>query len=532
MTERADGRGKMALYPTPGKSLILQFPDQAEVRGIKVLSGSTIMMAVCGSSVYSVSTGFVPTLIGSLTTSTGPVSIADNGTWAMIVDGVSRYVYNWTTGYFTNLATISFMGYIVPSGGGGLLTVTSLISGWIGQYQVVTGAGVSAGQTITAFGTGIGSTGTYSVSVSQTLGSVGVPVAMSVADGAFLPSNFVDEVDTFFVYTNPNSNEWGSSNSGAPGAPTYGSPSSQPLSFSFKDGAADYVIALRIVNREVCLLGERTYEWWIDQGSFPFPFARLPGTSGQHGCAAAYSVSRLGESFAWLGKDDRGQGYVWQMKGYIPERISTYAVEDAISNYPVVSDCRAYTYQKDGHEFYVMNFPSADVTWVYDDKTRLWHKRAWRDNFNVLHRDRGNCCANFSNQIVIGDWQNGNLYSLQDGVYTDNGSTIYRLRQATHLTEGLKRVSYYSFQIQFQPGVGLVTGQGSNPQAMLQWSDDGGSTWSNEHWTSIGAQGAYKNRAIWRRLGMARDRIFRVAVSDPVNAVIVSCELLAEPEAH
>jgi hypothetical protein len=63
------------------------------------------------------------------------------------------------------------------------------------------------------------------------------------------------------------------------------------------------------------------------------------------------------------------------------------------------------------------------------------------------------------------------------------------------------------------------------PQAMLRWSNDGGSTWSNEHWTGVGQMGRYKNRAIWRRLGQARDRIFEVVVTDPVNFVIISANL-------
>ena len=78
------------------------------------------------------------------------------------------------------------------------------------------------------------------------------------------------------------------------------------------------------------------------------------------------------------------------------------------------------------------------------------------------------------------------------------------------------------------PGAASVSQVGINPQAMLRWSNDGGSTWSNEHWVSIGAMGKYKNRAIWRRLGWSRDRIFEVVVTDPVKAVIVSANLKAE----
>ena len=127
----------------------------------------------------------------------------------------------------------------------------------------------------------------------------------------------------------------------------------------------------------------------------------------------------------------------------------------------------------------------------------------------------------------MGDYQNGKIYELSLDQYTDDGQTIRRVRRAPHLVEDFQRQYFDELQIQFQPGVGLSTGQGENPKAMLRWSNDGGSTWSKEYWVSIGKMGKYQNRAIWRRLGMARDRIFEVAVTDPVKAGIVSANLKA-----
>jgi hypothetical protein len=516
-----DRRGVLALYPVPGKITIITLPDLAEVRALSVLSGSTIMLAVCGASVYSISTGFVATFVGSLGTTSGPVSIADDGIWAMLADGTARYAFNRATNVLTPMTAPTFTATI----SGTTMTVTAVTAGVIGPFQAFTGAGVTGGSSITAGGPlWPGQTGTLTISPSQ--GPLG-PVTMTATDGGFSNSGYVTEVDTFFIYTQPGTNNWGSSSSLSPVSP------SVPPAISQKDGAADNLVSLIINNREAYLLGERTTEVWVDAGTFPFPFARLPGTSSQHGCAAPYSVVRLGTSFAWLSKDDRGQGYVYQMNGYVPQRISTYAVETAISSYAVVADARAYSYQQGGHEFYVLTFPSADVTWTYDETTKMWHKRAFRDSLNVLHRDRGNCAAVFANKVVVGDWQNGQLYQLSLTTYTEaDGTAIWRMRRCPHLTSDLKRVSHYELQLQFQPGVGLVTGQGSNPQAMLLWSDDGGSTWSNQHWTSVGVIGAYKNRAIWRRLGMARDRLYQVEVSDPVNFTIVSANLISETEAH
>jgi len=350
--------------------------------------------------------------------------------------------------------------------------------------------------------------------------ATGVFEDIPTSDGAFVGGNVVDIIDNYFVYNGPATAQFAASD------PV--SIVTNPLSFASKFGDSDNLVSLIADHREVWLLGERTTEVWADVGSFPFPFQIIPGTSSQHGCAATYSVARLGNSFAFMSQDTRGQSIAVQANGYQLERISTSAVENDLQG-DVVSDAIGYTYQIRGHEFYVMIFPTADKTWVYDASTGMWHKWLSVDDQNRFHRHRSNCYAFFQGMGVVGDFENGKLYSLEGAVYTEDGKTIRRVRRCPHLVDDFKRVYHSDLQIQFQPGVGLDgIQQGTNPQAMLRWSNDGGSTWSHERWTSIGKMGRYKNRAIWRRLGQARDRIYEVVVTDPVNAVIVSANLNLE----
>lgn len=343
------------------------------------------------------------------------------------------------------------------------------------------------------------------------------------ADGGFIGGVRADIVDNFIVYNRPTSQEFGCTNvlSAVSGA----------LNFSSKDGSSDNLVSLIVANREVFLLGERTSEVWTDIGAFPFPFQRLAGTSMQHGCAAPFSVARLGEAFAFLSRDDRGRNVVVHIVGYQPKRISTLGVEAAFAKYSTVSDAIAYSYQQAGHEFYVLTFPTEDATWCYDVSTGMWHKRAWRDSLNVLHRHRSNCATLFNGEIIVGDYQNGSLYGLSQSANTDNGDTIPCIRRAPHLVKDYDRVFYQSLQLYFQPGVGTQSGQGSDPQAILEWSDDGGSTYGNQHLASLGKVGKYKNRCIWRQLGQARDRVFQVTVTDPVYRVLISAELQYQPGA-
>lgn len=349
-------------------------------------------------------------------------------------------------------------------------------------------------------------------------------VTLPSTDGPWQGASVCDTVDNYIIYNKPDSQNWS--------ATDLGSPLSTQAWFGSKDGSPDNLTSLIVDHRQVFLLGEVTSEVWVDVGSqipglLTFPFQRVSGTSSQNGCGAAFSVARFAETFMFLSRDTLGTATIGLMQGYEYKRLSNHAVENSLTGIDV-TDARAWTYQVEGHEFYVITFPNADLTWVYDLATQQWHKWLyWNSATATYHRHRANCGIAFANKNLVGDWENGKVYSLDFDQYTDAGDTIRRLRRATHITTDLQRQFFDEFQIQFQPGVGLVTGQGENPQAMLRWSNDGGSTWSNEHWTSIGRVGQYANRAIWRRLGWARDRIFEVSITDPVKAVIVSANLKA-----
>lgn len=348
----------------------------------------------------------------------------------------------------------------------------------------------------------------------------------TVSDGAFNGGGWCDEIDNFIIYNRPGTNQWGCTN--------VGDVISGSLNLGTLIGSSNNITSVFADHRQVLVFGERYSERHINAGTFPFPFAIVPGSSIQHGTTAPGSISRLGEGVAFLANDTRGQATVvtWGAAVTSPVRISTFAIENAIQSYPVTDDAIGYTYTQSGHEFYVLTFPTQDITWVYDLATQLWHRRSWREpNTGIYHRHRGNCAANFGDDILVGDFENGKIYALSQSTYTesvgDTPNALPCLRRCRHLTNDLKRQFFSDLQIQFQPGVGLVSGQGSDPECILRWSNDGGFTWGNDHILKIGQMGEYKRRAIRRRLGWARDRVYEIVVTDPVYRVVVSANLTA-----
>ena len=518
------------------------------------ISGNILTVTAITGTLYpgqtiqgaGVTAGTIITTLGSGTVLSQTIATAGTGYAVNDTVAVLGGVYGTTPATYTvtSVTAGAVTGLTLTNAG----TYTSVPANPASTSSNGNGTGLTL--TLTT-GTGTGGTGTYVLNASQTVASETMYAlnfsVMPSTDGAFSGATSVDIVDNYFVYNKPNTQQWGASN------PL--SPISQGLSFSSKDGAPDNLVSLIVDHREVYLLGEASSEVWVDVGTFPFPFQRIPGTSTQHGIAAKASVYRLGNSFAYLSRNNRGQAQVMQMNGYMPTRISTHAVEQSLLN-QYVDDAYAWTYQQEGHECYVISFPTLDLTWVYDLSTQMWHKWLWVDTTNTFHRHRGNCSSVFQGEVLVGDRDNGQIYLLDPSNYTDNGDEIRRVRRAPHIVTDLQRQYLEELQIQFQPGVGLVgyseasndpsnaiaaiaiagvaiAGKnisytvGANPQAMLRWSNDGGSTWSKEHWSTIGKTGQYSNRAIWRRLGWSRDRIFEVVVTDPIKAVIVSANLKA-----
>lgn len=433
-----------SLVATPGLSLLVSTGD-GPTRGMWYSSTGKLYVA-SGNKLYYISSSWVKTELGTLTTLSGPISMADNGVSLVVVDG--------TNGYVVTMASAAFA---------------------------------------------------------------------QITDPDFPGADQVTYQDGYFIFNQPDSGSFFISG--------LNDVTFDALDIAESEGNPDNVVGVLSDHRDLWIFNENSVEVFYNSGNVDFPFERNQGAFIEHGCAARFSIAKMNNTVFWVGKDDKGSGIVYMAAGFKPQRISTHAVENAIRGYGDISGAVAWSYQENGHHFYCLNFTSANTTWVYDTSTNLWHERVYTTQ-GSFERHRADNHAYAYSTHVVGDYENGNLYSLSSSVYSDNGAEITRRRVAPHLSSGMKRVFYNSFQLDIETGTGLDgTTQGTDPQAILEFSDDGGHSWSNEKWMSFGKIGQTKKRAIWRRLGQSRDRVFRVTITDPVKVVIIGAEFDAVSEA-
>lgn len=294
-----------------------------------------------------------------------------------------------------------------------------------------------------------------------------------------------------------------------------------PLDFTTVESSPDNLTAVFSDKGNLYAIGNRSIEIYQNTGAAAFPFQRIPGAIIQTGCEAPFTVQKFGGSIAWLGTDEQGQGVVWMLNGYSPQRISTAAIERKIASIVNFSASYAFVYHERGHLFYCLQIPGLDTTLCYDAQTQQWHERMYKNaTTNSMELMRASCFMFFNKINLVGSRTDGKIYKMSLDILDDDGDELVWIRVSPHQQDEKRLLSYASFELDVETGVGLNTGQGSDPQIMLRYSDDGGNTWSSELWRSPGKMGQYRNRALWRQLGQARDRVFWVSGSDPVFSQI------------
>lgn len=278
-----------------------------------------------------------------------------------------------------------------------------------------------------------------------------------------------------------------------------------------------------VINGQIALLlGSETSEPWYDNGGSPFPFVPVSGAVIPFGIAAPFSAKKVGATVIWLSQTADGIGPVVEAQGYAANRISTHAVETAMQGYSRVDDAVAWTFTWRGHAFYVLNFPEADKTWVYDRTRQAWYEwGSWADGATdySVWSPQYHAFA-FGRHLVL-DAAMGTIYELGRGTYTDAGSVIRRERIPSALFQENQRMFLDEFEVLLEPGLGLVTGQGSDPMMALSMSKNGGKTFGEERWRSAGALGDYGLRTRWLRCSSGRQLLPRVVMTDPVNVPVL-----------
>lgn len=496
--ESGNGKSPVVLRSTPGLSLFTTLGnpgDYDRVCGMIVCfgvsSGSPRYFAVAGKSggaakLFELFYGGTSTDRGAVSAafSLGPVFMAYNETQLCIaIGGSTLWIFTFATNVLTQVAAHAVTAAAVAAGGTGYLVNDILtVVGGLGlaaTLRVATLGGGGAVATVTIETSGqysanptnpvatTGGSGNGAATFNLTLDTTALgisPNQVVYLDGYFITNQGLNtERQRFYISSLKNGFVWNA------------------LDFSEADFSPDIIVALLTNHDELWILGQDGVQPYYNSGNADFPFTPIQGAVMESGCGAQGSAIKVEDQIIWMSHLKEGRGVVWMAVGYNVKRISTYAVEQAIRSYansPAgITDAVAWSYQDQGHTFYVLTFPAAGHTWVYDLTTTLWHERMyWSGTAEQVYK--GYChifafweSTPFKGRHLVGAVDSGKIYDLSTAYYDDAGDTIRRIRRCPHLASEAKRNFYNSIIVDLEPN--LATNQRLN----LRWSDNGGKTY-------------------------------------------------------
>lgn len=283
---------------------------------------------------------------------------------------------------------------------------------------------------------------------------------------------------------------------------------------------------------EVIQFCDSGIEFWAYSGDPTFPFQPIRGATLRVGLAARWSVGEGADALRFLGrKGGKGQVQVYEMIGHQARVISTPELSNAINRYGTKGDATAYSFVMDDHEFYVLSFPTAGKTWMYDAyASEAIGVPVWSERESAGGRHFSDLGFSLVDKPYVTDYRNSKIYRIDDTIYTDNGTEIAFEVDTRHFFKDYNRVTVDELKAEFETGVGIPVGQGVDPMVMIQISRDGGRTWGAEQMVPLGALGEYRTQVSLRRLGTARDFVFKIRITDPVRRVLAGLGIRASTE--
>ncbi len=262
--------------------------------------------------------------------------------------------------------------------------------------------------------------------------------------------------------------------------------------------------------------GTRSCENWYNSGVGTPPFDRIEGQIINTGLSAKWSVNNTKDFVYWLGTDLQ----VYRARGGQEQVISTAAISGAIQSYSYIGDAFGQVATIDNKTIYILTFPTANKSWGLIEELG---KDGWFELSEGITSGQYNAGSILEvyGKIIIGDRSNGNLNELDFNTY-DQAGEVWRRRRIIASVNGDifgqkgQRVQMSRMEFIIETGTGLLTGQGEDPQIMVEASYDGGRSWDEGTWIKTGRQGEFNIRAEWYSMKSFYDMVVRLTTSDPV----------------
>ncbi|MEM1103534.1 MAG: hypothetical protein AAGH48_05465 [Pseudomonadota bacterium] len=268
----------------------------------------------------------------------------------------------------------------------------------------------------------------------------------------------------------------------------------EALGFATAEQAPDAAMRLFRVGSQLIVAGEKSFEFWRATGDNALPAANVTASAIEEsqGLIGPNAICKLGDKTMFVGGNRScyaAQGIGLTMLPANPE------LEDQLQAMSEADQAKTtcWAYRDGAHEFFVVR-PFGQPAQVLDLSTQLSASRKsfgatdWKVRFH----------AKVYGQDVVALEGSNWLFRLDPDVYTDDGKSVERIATVRVGFENFETIG--SLALDARAYARPASGQGSNPQFMVDISSDGISDRDHkrgEMVMGLGSDGEYRKPVCW-----------------------------------
>jgi hypothetical protein len=288
------------------------------------------------------------------------------------------------------------------------------------------------------------------------------------------------------------------------------------LDVATAEAKPDKLVRVFVSGNEALMFGKRSVEGYYFSGKPDGVPLSPTQTYLDIGLAGRDAVCSIDNTVAWMSNllDFR------TLRDQTPLAIADPAIIALIQSWTNPGTARVFSIAVGGHEWMVVRHAQGCILW--DATTRMWSMRqsfgqeSWRAVSSVWAYDK----------CIMGDASNGKLWRLNPNTHAEGSDPLVRSIVSHTIGPGGSPFTLDKVEIEMETGVGLATGQGSDPKVYMQLSRDGGQTWGARMERSAGLMGKRNTQVVWQ--GPFGDfpkegGVIKFGVSDPVRFVAKKC---------
>lgn len=265
--------------------------------------------------------------------------------------------------------------------------------------------------------------------------------------------------------------------------------------------------------------GSESLEIFRGTGNANSPFEPLQGSGSGKGAGAIskYPIVVFDNAPIWV----TDTCVVARANGYSPQRVSNHAVErdiQAAKDAGTADQITGFEWARGGHWFYQLCLPNA--TWVLDASTKLWHKKT----SYLRNRSKFKFFAEAFGKMLVAEDGGTKIFEMTAEAHDEAGEHLITAVQSEILSGFPAGGTVNAVWVDCEMGVGDGTDPHSaDPHLMMQYTRDGGHTWSSPRMRSLGAKGHYRGRVKYTRLGDfgTQGIAFRFSCSAPIKRAVL-----------